>query len=371
MQAKEPIRVCQFVGNMNGGGVEAVIMTLYRHIDLSRVQFDIVATHSSTVVPRDEIEALGGRVYMIPAYTKFPAFERVAYDTFRAHPEWRIVHAHMNSLNVFPLRQAAKVGIPVRIAHSHSTSGPGELARSAVKAVLKTQANRYPTMRMACTEHAGRWLFGSRAFEVVPNPIDFARFAFDPMAREEIRALWGVPEGSLVLGHVGRWAPQKNQIFLLSVLKRLLDAGMDACLALVGDGPDRLAIEAEANRLNVSDRVVAPGYIDAASAYSAFDVFCFPSRYEGLGMAPMEAQASGLPCLVSEAVPGEVDVTGRCGFLPMGSVQAWADAVTDAAAIVTDRHIDLTAAPFRAHDADELAGRLCDRYLELDEGAAR
>ena len=362
------IRVCQFVGNMVGGGVEAVVMTLYRHIDRSCMQFDFVVTDASSVVPRDEVESLGGSVYTVPTYTRLPDFKRTSYELFRAHPEWRIVHAHMNSLSVFPLHQAERAGVPVRIAHSHSASGRGEFLRNTAKNILRTQANRYPTLRMACTEHAGRWLFGKAPFEVLPNPIDFSRFTFNSRAREEMRAAWSVPENALVIGHVGRWSPPKNQIFLLRVLKELLEAGTDAWLALVGDGPDRPAIEAGC--LGVDGRVVAPGYMDAARAYSAFDIFCFPSRYEGLGMAPMEAQAAGLPCVVSDAVPTEVDLTAHVRFLPLGDAQAWADAVMDMAERVADRRVDLAAKPFRKHGADEIAARLCKRYLQLDEGVA-
>ncbi len=107
------MRVCEFVGNMNGGGVETVVMNYYRHIDRSKVQFDFVVTEGSTIVPREEMEGLGGRVFMVPAYTHLLQFQRANYALFRAHPEWLIVHAHMNALNVFPLASAAKAGVPV------------------------------------------------------------------------------------------------------------------------------------------------------------------------------------------------------------------------------------------------------------------
>lgn len=125
---------------MNGGGVEQVVMNYYHYLDRSRVQFDFVVTENSTLVPREELESLGARVFTVPAFTKLPAFKSATYRLFCAHPEWRIVHSHLNALNVFPLHQAAKAGIPVRIAHSHSTagSGRGEAVRNAAKTLLRT-----------------------------------------------------------------------------------------------------------------------------------------------------------------------------------------------------------------------------------------
>lgn len=365
----EPMRVCEFVGNMNGGGVEAVVMSYFKHVDRSKVQFDFVVTDSSAIVPRDEMEALGARVFTVPAYTHLPQFQKASYELFSTHPEWRIVHSHMNALNVFPLREAARAGIPVRISHSHSTSGKGELVRNMAKNILRTQANRYPTERFACTEHAGRWLFGKAPFEVVPNPVDLPRYAFDPAARRQTREAWGLPEGALAIGHVGRWAPPKNQIFLLRVLKEVLDGGMDARLVLVGDGPDRSAIEAEAERLGVFGRLVAPGYMDSAKAYSAFDVFAFPSRYEGLGMAAMEAQAAGLPCIVSDAVPSEVAITDRCEFLPIDDPLSWAEAAVDTFPSLERRSCELPQRTVEKYDAGRIASWLTNHYLELCEVA--
>ena len=364
------IRVAHVVGKMVGGGVEAVVMNYYRHIDRDRVQFDFIIDSDSTVVPAEEIKDLGGRLFEVPPYQRLGEYQRALGEllTRNAYP---IVHSHINTLSVFPLRVAKKVGVPVRIAHSHSTSGKGELVRNAAKQILRTQANRYPTVRMACTEHAGRWLYGSKPFEVIPNPIDFRRFSFDSKARIELRRFWDVADSEILIGHVGRWAPPKNQAHLLRVLKRLLDMGVKARLVLVGDGPDKPTIELEAERLGVARYIVAPGCIDAARAYSAFDVFCFPSRYEGLGMAAMEAQAAGLPCLVSNAVPSEVDLTGHVTFLPFDDVDLWANAIANVVEDAPLRQVDCSGEKFRKHDPDTVATQLMKRYLQLESEADR
>lgn len=183
-----PIRVAQIVGKMNGGGVEAVVMNYYRHIDRSKVQFDFLVDSDSTLIPREEIESLGGRVFEVPPYQHVVEYQHELQRLFKQEG-WKIVHSHINALSVFPLRAAKKAGVPVRIAHSHSTSGKGEYAKNTLKAVLKTQSNRYPTHRFACSKFAGEWLFGKAAhFEVVYNAIDLDRFCFNAEARAQARA---------------------------------------------------------------------------------------------------------------------------------------------------------------------------------------
>lgn len=199
----EPIRVAQVVGKMVGG-VEAVVMNYYRHIDRSKVQFDFLVDSDSTLVPREEIESLGGRVFEIPPYQHVVEYQRELQRLFKEE-NWKIVHSHINALSVFPLRAAKKAGIPVRIAHSHSTSGKGEFAKNVIKGSLKLFSTRYPTDLAACTEHAGKWLFGSSCFTVFNNAIDLNNFSFNrsirtsdvlSSERRTIRWYWGISVGS-------------------------------------------------------------------------------------------------------------------------------------------------------------------------------
>ena len=127
------IRVAQVMGYMDGGGVEQVVMNYYRHVDRSRVQFDFLVDEDSTLVPRDEIESLGGRVFLVPPYQRVVAYQRALVGLFREQG-WPIVHSHVNALSVFPLCAAKRAGVPVRIAHSHSTAGRGEPLKNAAKA---------------------------------------------------------------------------------------------------------------------------------------------------------------------------------------------------------------------------------------------
>lgn len=328
MSQGEPIRVAQVVGKMLGGGVEAVVMNYYRHIDRNKVQFDFLVDADSTLVPRDEIESLGGRVFEIPPYQHVVEYQRELQRLFKQEG-WRIVHSHINALSVFPLRAAKKAGVPVRIAHSHSTSGKGEHAKNALKAVLKTQANRYPTHRFACSKFAGEWLFGKSAdFEVVYNAIDLDLFRFNAEARAQARADLGLVGDQFAIGHVGRFTAQKNHAFLVDVFTEVAKRRDDAVLLLVGSGEAGASVKALVDERGLTDRVKFLGQrSDVNRLYQAFDAFVLPSLYEGLGLVGVEAQVSGLPCLLSDAITREVDVTGECKFLPIVSPAVWADEI--------------------------------------------
>lgn len=364
-----PIRVCQVVGNMNGGGVEQVVMNYYHHVDRSRVQFDFVVTEGSTLVPSQDIEGLGGRVFLVPPYKQLAGFESALYGLFKGHPEWRIVHSHMNALSVFPLHQAARAGVPVRIAHSHSTSGKGELLKNAAKAILRTQANRYPTHRFACSKFAGEWLFGKGVpFEVMYNAIDLDRFWFSAPARAKARAGLGLVGGQVAIGHVGRFMPQKNHGFLIEALARACERRDDLVLLCVGSGEAEALAESSVAERGLSDKVKFLGQRDDVNElYQAFDAFALPSLYEGLCLVGVEAQAAGLPCILSDAITREVDVTGTCDFLPIDDPDVWAEAFCHIEPRTEAERAGIDHADFANYDIVRQGAWLTERYLQLYE----
>lgn len=322
----EPIRIAHVMGKMVGGGLETVVMNYYRHINRSRFQFDLLVDADSTLVPRDEVESLGGRVIEVPPYQDVINSQRVLTSLFRQEG-WTIVHSHMNALSVFPLHAAYKAGVPIRIAHSHSTSGRGEFARNAMKTLLKTQANLYPTNRVACSRLAGDWLFGKGSkYTVVRNAINLDRFAPDTSSRRAVRDELGVMGDELLVGHIGRFVEQKNHALLLNIFKEVLASEPDAVLALAGDGPLMNATRERAKDLGIDGSVRFLGQrADAAALYRAFDVLCLPSLYEGLPMVGVECQASGTPILTSDAVTREAAMTSLMEFEPLSSAPgAWA-----------------------------------------------
>lgn len=362
---QKPIRVAQIVGKMVGGGVESVVMNYYRHIDRSKVQFDFLVDEDSTRVPEEEIIALGGRVFRIPPYQHPIRYRRELIRLMREH-RWPIVHSNINTLSVFPLSAAKKVGIPVRIAHSHSTMGKGEFAKNAMKLALRPFANVYPTVRFACGHYAGEWLFGkNRDFTVIPNAIELDKFRFDPTIRREIREELGIAEGAFLIGHVGRFMPQKNQAFLVDVLADLLPNKPNTILVFVGDGPDKEDVQQHAEELNVADRVLFLGQRpDVNRLYQAFDVFCLPSLYEGLCLVGVEAQRAGLPCLFSDAITREVDVTGTSRFISIESHKEWSSFI---ATLELGTRISSPEEAFSNYDISQNAQKLATMYLKLFE----
>ena len=364
-----PVRVAHVMGKMVGGGVEAVVMNYYRHIDRSRVQFDFLVDEDSAFVPREEIGSLGGRVFEVPPYQRPFAYARSLESLF-ADEGWPIVHSHVNALSVVPLRGAARAGVPVRIAHSHSTAGKGEPVKNALKRLLRTQANRYPTHRLACSRYAGEWLFGEGAgFDVLYNAIELDRFPFNAEVRAEARADLGLVGDELAVGHVGRFMAQKNHTFLLDAFAEVAARRPDAVLLLVGAGELRSFVECRAAERGLAGRVRFLGQRDDVERlYQAFDAFALPSLYEGLGLVGVEAQRAGLPCLLSDAITREVDVTGTVRFLPIDEPSAWADALC---ALRAGERVPVRPESFSDYDIDAAAGRLAERYLDLVAGSLR
>ncbi len=326
------IRVAQVMGYMNGGGVEQVVMNYYRHVDRTRVQFDFIVCEGSEMVPEDEITSLGGRVFMVPPYSHVVAYGRALENLYQSQ-RWSIVHSHLNALSVFSLRAAKTAEVPVRIAHSHSTSGQGEFAKNIIKNILRTQSRRYPNYLMACSQHAGEWLFGKEAeFQIIPNAFEIKKFIFNSSERSRVRSELGIHDESIVIGHIGRFMTQKNHLFLIDAFSRLLDFAPNVLLILVGEGELKAEVERKVRANGVEDRVIFLGQrSDVSSLYQAFDVFAFPSLYEGLGMVLIEAQVAGLPCVVSDCVPHESNVSGAVHYLPLGDSDMWAHALVEAA----------------------------------------
>lgn len=360
----KPVRVAHVVGKMVGGGVEQVVMNYYRHIDRSRVQFDFLVDSDSTLVPKDEIESLGGRVFEIPPYQHQIAYQRELIRLFRVEC-WPVVHSHVNALSVFPLRAAKRAGVPVRIAHSHSTAGKGEHAKNAMKTVLKMFANVYPTHRFACGKLAGDWLFGNRQpYEIVRNAIDLDRFSFDDSVRKSKRAELDISESTLVVGHVGRFMPQKNHSFLIEAFDALRRERSDSMLLLAGEGELRRRMEVKVKEAGLESCVRFLGQrSDIAELYQAFDVFALPSLYEGLCVVGVEAQRAGLPCVFADTITREISLTDNAIFLPINNVEAWAEALQKR---VESREVEMSS--FGEYNISAAAKRLESMYAELIGG---
>ncbi len=320
------IRVLQCVNNMHRAGLETMLMNYYRHIDRNEIQFDFLTHRPERADYDDEIEQLGGRVYYAPRLypQNYAAYFSFMKDLFREHPEYQIVHSHIDAMSFLPLLAAKRAGIPVRIAHSHSTSIDRDLKypiKQAFRRLLPMAANQ----RMACGQMAGEFLFGKRLFEIIPNAVDAQQYRFDPIKRQTVRNKIGLSD-QLVLGHVGRFCYPKNHEYLIDVFQAVLQMDSNACLLLIGSGENETMIRKKVDQLGLADKVLFLGnQADVGPFYQAMDVFVMPSRFEGVPLTGVEAQFAGLPCVFSDRVPQEVDFTGKCSFISLDlPVREWA-----------------------------------------------
>jgi glycosyltransferase involved in cell wall biosynthesis len=365
---QEPIRVCQIMGKMIGGGVEHVVMNYYRHIDRSRVQFDFLVDADSTLVPTDEMKSLGARVFVIPPYQHQLSYQRELRKLFQKY-HWCIVHSHINTLSLFPLYAAKASGVPVRIAHSHATAGKGEYAKNGLKYMLRPFANLYPTHRLACSEYAGRWLFGNAPFDVMVNGFDIEALRYKADARISLRSSLGLADSTFVYGHVGRFAAPKNQERLIYLFAEVVKDRPDVALAFAGQGPDLESCRRLVHDLGLDGKVFFLGQFEQTQAfYSAIDAFMLPSTYEGLGLALVEAQVSGLPCIASAAVSQEANPTGKVTFIDIDDQEGW-----KAASLALTPRKDRVLTPtereaLNAFDINSAAPKLTVYYEKLMAG---
>lgn len=327
-----PIRVAHVIGKWRDGGVEAVVCNYYRHIDRKKIQFDFYVDEDSPHWPSQELIDMGARCFVVPPYQNALKYVFTLVRYFREN-QYKIVHSHINSLSTFPLFAAWMAGIPVRICHNHSTAGKGETARNIMKYTLRPFAKVFATDYCACSKYAGEWLFGKHAVNqgkvtIFKNAIELERFRFNSEVRKSVRREFGM-DGRFVIGHVGRFCFQKNHDFLVDIFAEVYRQRKDAMLLLTGEGGLLEQVRAKVHKLGLDEAVIFAGQrYDMERLYQAMDVFVLPSRYEGLGIVNIEAQAAGLPCVVSDVVPKEAQVTSSIVFLSLNaSVEYWADQV--------------------------------------------
>ena len=322
------IKIAEIIGKWVGGGVEQVVYNYCSRLDKNRFEIDFLIDEDSVFIPRKELEKVGINVKIIPPYQKVIKYQR-ELTKLCEEEKYDIVHSHLNALSIFPLRAAKKAGIKVRIAHSHSTTNKKEKKKNILKQILKPFSKVYATDYFCCTEHAGRWLFGNKAFDngnvyVMNNAIEVEKFKFDEDVRQLKRKELEIDENALVIGHCGRFVEQKNHRFLIDVFNEVHKKRKDAVLVLVGQGPLKEEMEERVSNLGLKNSVKFLGQRDDINKlYSMFDLFLFPSLYEGLGMVVIEAQVAGCRCIVSENVPNDVKLTNMIYFTNLIEMNKW------------------------------------------------
>lgn len=306
----EPIRILHIVTYMGRGGLETMLMNYYRKINRDKVQFDFLVHRDFEADYDKEILALGGKIYHLPNLNPFgKKYLNALNEFFETHKEYKIVHSHLDCMAGIPLKYAKKHGVPVRIAHAHSSNQTKD-KKYILKLLFKRNITRYANQFFACGTEAGKWMFGIDDFMVLNNAIDAKEYIHNPVVEENIRVEIGLEKEDFVIGHVGRFAPPKNHAFLIDVFYELSKKEEKAKLLLVGDGELRNLVENKVKELGLENKVIFAGLrSDVPMLLQAMNVFMFPSIYEGLPVSIVEAQAAGLPCLISEKVPIECKKT--------------------------------------------------------------
>lgn len=369
----ESIRVLQVLDFINyNSGVSAVVTNYFFQLNPQKVQCDFLLYEMPEEVWTARLTAAGAKVYATgkPSGRSMAEYERNVKDFFWQHAkDYDIVHVHIPNAAFIVLRYAKKYGIKVRILHSHNARGADGAVKKIRNYLLNQCGIRYANQYFACSVKAGNYLFGEKRcgqLVVLPNAIRLERYAFDEKKRKIIRDSLGVKEHELLLGHIGRFAEQKNHEGLLKIFAETRRQGMDTKLVLLGDGELREKTGQLAEELGIKDQVLFAGVVANVPDYlSAMDIFLLPSLYEGLPVVCVEAQAAGLPCLISDQVTREIALTDQVWFLANGNLDSWCDRIRKISAEERSRN---AVKGLEQYDIARQAKNLEERYLQYAAG---
>ena len=367
----KPVRVLQVGMSQYYGGTESFIMNQYRKIDRNKVQFDFLNVYNGPLACEEEIKELGGRIYPLDMSRRrgLSQYKKNLDNFFRENgSKFDVIHCNFQSLiNIDLLKYAKKYKIAGRIAHAHNAGYGKEpsILQKLLIALNKINLSKYATNYFACSSLAGKWMFGHKNSTVIHNAIDAKEFLFNQDTRNTIRTQYGINDEKLIL-FVGRLDPQKNPLFLIDIFKEIIKKQQYWKLFLIGDGVLRTDIEERIEKYELQDKVCLLGSRpDVKYFLQAADCFLLPSKFEGLGIVLIEAQAAGLKCFTSkDVVPSDVDVTGLVKFVSLNQEPShWADVIIRAETDTRINQYELIKSA--GYDSDNSARDLEKKYLSL------
>lgn len=326
---RHPIKVLCIGVHDQLGGVESFIKNYYTNMNHELVHFDFINQYPHMCFEKD-FEQMGSTIYRIPNVKKdVIGYWRAVKNIFKTH-DYDVCYVNMlSSANILPLCIAKKMNIKHIIAHSHNGNTPKGSLRKIMHRFNRKVLHRYVTEFWACSETAGKWLFGEfseNALQIIPNAIDTERFRFSPEKRSEMRKLLNL-EDHFVLGHIGRFAEQKNHAFLIDIFSKVKEKCPNSVLLLIGEGELQSNIQEQVDQLGLHDSVQFLGVQkQVEDYYQAMDCFLLPSLFEGLPMVLVEAQAAGLLCVASSTITKEVQLTDNLYYIDLDKTPGeWAD----------------------------------------------
>lgn len=332
-------RILCLISCMNAGGAETFLMKLYRQIDRTQYQLDFCINVREKCFYEDEILSLGGRIFRIPSKSENrKEFTRQLTELVKKEKYESVLRITSNAMGFMDLKVAKKAGAKVCAARSSNSSDGKGWKPWLAHRLGKLLYGKYVDVKFAPSDLAAIYTFGKKAYSsgkvtILHNAVDLSVFHYDPEGRERIRQEFGMEEDGLLVGHVGRFDPQKNHTKLLEIYAALAEKRPDSKLLLVGQGKLESQLRQKAQELGITDRVIFAGVrSDIPQVLSAMDVFVFPSLYEGMPNTVIEAQSAGLPCIIADTITREADITGLVQYLSLETVAGdWAQKALTAA----------------------------------------
>lgn len=329
----EPKRILQMIGSLNMGGSQTMIINLYKKIDRKKIQFDFIIDRPKDLYFAELVKSMGAKIFYLPRFTGFNYFKvKKSWRIFlKEHKEYKVIHSHIRSYAIIFLSIAQKFGLKT-IIHSHSISN-GKGIVSFFKKIMQFPLRKKANYCFSCSKEAGEWLFGkkitrSNKYFMIPNAIDTSLYNESNECllkyKEELNLI-----GEKIFIHVGRLHESKNHLFLLDVFKEIINIYPNSTLLIVGDGPLKKEIDEKIKFLSLSDHVKMLGIRnDISTLLQISDCFLFPSKWEGLPVTVVEAQAAGLQCLISDKITKDVNLSDLVTYLPIDQgINPWVSTI--------------------------------------------
>ena len=309
------MRILHIVNDLsNIGGIQKWIMNYFEYIDRNKIVFDFAYHNSCEPLNQSfvyKIYNLGGNIIELPKISVCSLQEntKIFREVLHRGEKYKIVHCHMANAAFLYLKVAKEENVPVRILHSHQNKAADQFSHVVRNIPLIKMGLKYSNLRFACSSLAGDWLFKNQKYQVIPNAIDLQKFNYSEIRRKNIRQKMNC-ENKFVIGSVGRLCAQKNYFFAIDIFSKIKKLKHNAVFWIIGIGPLEQKLKAYVEALDLKESVIFLGSRnDISDFYQGMDAFFLPSLYEGLGIVNIEAQASGLHCVVSDAMPEEVFAT--------------------------------------------------------------
>lgn len=336
------IKVLYFVDRMLRGGIQSLVINWVERFDKSKIQVDFLLLDDGITYEQEEIlKNMGCNVYKLKNIwirkpSDFIKYSKALDTFFSEHNDYNAVHMHSSSKNYFVLKYAQKHGIKIRIAHSHSIDFQTQnYFKKLIGNYFKILLAKYSTDYFACSTMAGKWLFGKKIiknsrFKVIHNAIDYNKFKYNPEIRDRIRKELNLTNDVILIGHVGRFSEPKNHKFLIEIFEKIYENNSKYKLILIGSGEKEQEIKDVVKKHNLEKAVIFAGFKNNVNEYfNAMDLFLMPSKYEGVPVVGIEAQASGVPVIFSEKViTKEVKISENVFFISLNeSAKEWCDKI--------------------------------------------